>query len=329
MQKAVPTSMQAVAIDQFGGEEVLRVRTIAVPEIAADEVLVRVEWAGVGEWDPFEREGGYARMLGMDVSFPYVLGSEGAGTVAAVGEHVHHLAPGDRVFAIGFLNPKGGFYAEYAAVPAALVAEVPRHLGAREASVLGGAGITALRGLEDALKLRAGESVLIFGASGGIGHVAVQLARGMGARVLAAASGADGVEAVRRLGADLVVDGRSGDVAEAARRFAPEGLDAALFTAGGDAAVRALTALRRGGRVTYPNGVHPEMDAPAGVVLSSYNGDPDGEILGRLHRAAASIPIEVLVARTFTMDEAADAHRLLGRHHVGKLVLQVGTSSGS
>src|SRR5687768_1781803 len=92
-------TMKAVAIDRFGGIGEMAVRTISVPEIGLDEVLIRIETAGVGEWDPFEREGGYAEMMGMTPAFPYVLGSEGAGTVAAVGERVSRFAPGDRVYA--------------------------------------------------------------------------------------------------------------------------------------------------------------------------------------------------------------------------------------
>ena len=98
--------MQAVALDQFGGPEALKLQTLPVPEVGPDEVLVRVESAGVGVWDPFEREGGYAEMLGIEPQFPYVLGSEGAGVVAAVGESVSRFKKGDRVYAAGFLNPR-------------------------------------------------------------------------------------------------------------------------------------------------------------------------------------------------------------------------------
>ena len=86
MKRTTQSDMQAVALDQFGGPEALKLQTLPVPEVGPDEVLVRVESAGVGVWDPFEREGGYAEMLGIEPQFPYVLGSEGAGVVAAVGE---------------------------------------------------------------------------------------------------------------------------------------------------------------------------------------------------------------------------------------------------
>src|SRR5256885_591018 len=110
-------------------------------------------------------------------------------------------------------------------------------------------------GLDEVLRVKQGESVLVFGAGGGIGHLAVQLAKRMGARVLAVASGEDGVALVKRLGADAVVNGRKEDVEAAAHAFAPSGIDAALVTAGGGATDRALRAFRDNGRVAYPNGV--------------------------------------------------------------------------
>src|SRR5687767_9991618 len=241
------TMMRAAAIDRFGGE--VTPHTLPVPQVGPDEILIRVESAGVGAWDPFEREGGFAKMLGLKPTFPYVLGSDGAGTVEDVGENVSGFAKGDRVYAMALANSKGGFYAEYVAVKAADASKIPSTLTVAQAGVLPVDAITALRGLDDTLGLKPGESVLIFGASGGIGHLAVQLAKRMGARVFAVASGDDGVALAKRLGADAVVDGHTGDVIAAARRFAPAGLDAALLTAGGKAAERALEAVRDGGRV--------------------------------------------------------------------------------
>jgi NADPH2:quinone reductase len=185
--------------------------------------------------------------------------------------------------------------------------------------------ITALRGLDDTLGLKSGESLMIFGASGGIGHLAVQLAKRMGARVLAVASGDDGVALAGRLGADKVVDGHKDDVAAAARQFVPDGLDTALLTAGGDAADKALTAMRKGGRVAYPNGVEPEPQAPSGVIVRSYDGIPDPQAIEKLNRLIESGPFEVHIARTFPLDQVADAHRALDTHYLGKLVLRPGS----
>ncbi|HEY7115495.1 MAG TPA: NADP-dependent oxidoreductase [Tepidisphaeraceae bacterium] len=312
--------MQAVAIDQFGGE--ITSHTLPVPQCGSDEVLIRVESAGIGAWDPFEREGGFAKLMGQKPNFPYVLGSDGAGTVIAVGNQVRDFNPGDRVYALALANPKGGFYAQYIAVKAQQVSRVPRQLTIEQAGVMPIDAITALTGLDDTIGLKPGETIMIFGASGGIGHLAVQLARRMGARVFAIASGPDGAALVKRLGADAVLDGRKEDIAAAARQFAPGGLDAALVTAGGSATDNALTTLREGARVAYPNGVEPAPKARPGIKVKAYDGMLTPDAIGRLNKLIEAGPFEVHVARTFSLDKAADAQRALDQHFLGKLALR-------
>lgn len=325
----VPTTMRAVALESFGGPERLAIRELPVPELDEDEVLLALDCAGIGEWDAFEREGGYARLLGLEPRFPYVLGSEGAGTIVRAGAVVRGRALGERVLAIGFLNPKGGFYAEYVAVKAELVAPIPSGMDAERAAALGGVGITALRGLEDVLRLEPDESVMVFGASGGVGHLAVQLAKRRGARVLAIASGPDGCELAARLGADAVVDGHAADAIDGVHAFDVGGIDAALLTAGGEAAAEALSAIRKGGRVAYPNGIEPIPRAPTGVELTAYNGEPDAEILQRLLQRLQNGTFEVHIARRFAFAEAGAAHHALERHHLGKLVLRIDENAGA
>src|SRR5580693_6906278 len=137
-------TMRAVAIDEFGGIDKMKPRKLPVPEVAADEILVRVDTAGVGVWDPFEREGGFAKEFGMQASFPHVLGSDGAGIVEEVGDEVHNHQRGDRVYGINFMNPKGGFYAEYTVIKAKNAAKIPQALSIRDAGVLAVDGVTAL-----------------------------------------------------------------------------------------------------------------------------------------------------------------------------------------
>src|SRR6266853_711178 len=268
------TTMRAAALDRFGGVETIQMKTLPVPEPGPDEVVLRVESAGVGVWVPYEREGEFAKMFGTKPRFPYVLGSDGAGTVAAVGKQVRRFKEGDRAYALALANPKGGFYAEYEAVKADNVATIPKKLTVEQAGAMPSDALTALRGLDEILGLKSGESLLVFGAGGGIGHLAVQLAKRMGARVLAVASGDDGVALAKRLGADAVVNGRKDDVEAAARAFAPGGLDAALVTAGGEATDRALRAMNKNGRVAHPNGVMPAPKVPSGVKIQSYDIEP-------------------------------------------------------
>jgi NADPH2:quinone reductase len=156
----------------------------------------------------------------------------------------------------------------------------------------------------------------------------VQLAERMGARVFAVASGNDGIALAKKVGADAVVDGHKEDIAAAARKFAPDGLDAALMTAGGPAADKALTAMRKEGRVAYPNGVEPTPKPPSGIEAKAYNGMPDPQAIKKLNqliessRQSGAEPFEVHVARSFPLEQAAEAHRALEEHYLGKLVLQ-------
>jgi NADPH:quinone reductase-like Zn-dependent oxidoreductase len=221
------------------------------------------------------------------------------------------------------VNPKGGFYAEYAVANSDNAMHVPDKLTTEQAGVMLSDALTALQGLDDVLALKRDETIMIFGASGGIGHLAVQLAKRMGARVLAVASGDDGVALAQRLGADAVVNGRKSDVTAAARDFASGGLDAALLTAGGDAADRALASVRDGGRAAFPNGVMPEPKIPSGVSQDTYNVTVNREAIEKLNRLIAAGPFEGHVARTFPLENAADAHRALGQHYLGKLALRV------
>lgn len=322
MKQTTATSMKAAAIDQFGDIETIRLQTLPVPDIGPDEVLIRVEVAGVGAWDAFEREGGFAQMFGTEPKFPYVLGSDGAGTIAAVGEQIKRFKEGDRVYALALVNAKGGFYAEYVALKADNVWPVPKELPIEQAGAMPSDALTALQGLDDVLGLKQGESLMVFGASGGIGHLAVQLAKRMGARVLAIASGDDGVAFVRRLGADSVLDGYKDNVVAAARECAPNGIDIALLTAGGEVADQALAAVRDGGRVAHPNGVKPLPKARPELRLQTYDVMPNAQLFKKLNQLIQSGPFEVHVARIFSIEQAADAHRALDQHYLGKLALR-------
>jgi NADPH:quinone reductase-like Zn-dependent oxidoreductase len=314
--------MRAAALDRFGGVENIHLKQVPVPQPGPDEVLLHIEAAGVGVWDPYEREGEFAKMFGTKPTFPYVLGSDGAGTIAAVGAQVHRFKEGDHAYALALTNPKGGFYAEYAAVKADQVSPIPKKLSVEQAGAMPSDALTALRGLDEILKLKKGESLMVFGAGGGLGHLALQLAKRMGARVFAVASGDDGVALAKRLGADVVANGRKDDVEAAARTFAPNGLDAALITAGGETTDRALRAMNKNGRVAYPNGVEPEPKVPSGVKLQNYDIEPTPQQIEKLNRLIESGPFEVHVARTFPLDKAADAHRELDKHYLGKLALR-------
>lgn len=319
----VVPQMNAIVLDRFGGVDELSSRRIPLPEVGGDDVLIRVEFAGVASWDAVEREGHYDGAFGVASTFPYVLGWDAAGTVAAVGRNVTRFDLGERVYAATMPAPRGGFYAEYAVVEAEFVARVPDRMPTEQAGAMAWDALTALSGL-DLLGLRPDETLMVFGASGGLGHMAVQLARHSGIRVLAVASGDDGVALARRLGADDAIDGRKDDVLAAAFEFAPGGLDAALVTVGGVTADRSLRAIKNSGRIAWPNGVLPVPVTSPGATVSYYDGDRSRTATDRLNAIIEASSFEVHVARTFPSERVVDAHRALNDHYVGKLALKVG-----
>lgn len=322
--QAKAQTMRAVALDKFGGLDALKIQNLPIPEIDPNEVLIRVEAAGIGAWDPLEREGRFVEIMGIKPTFPYVLGTDGAGTIAAVGKDVKTLKEGDRVYAAELANPKGGFYAQYAAVKADNASRIPGNLSIEQAAVLPSDALTALTGLQKILGLKSGESLMVFGASGGIGHLAIQLAKRLGAKVFAVASGDDGVKLAKKLGADTAVDGKVDDVLSAVRKFAPNGIDAALVTAGGEKTDQALSVVRKGGRVAYPHGVMPEPTAPEGVAIEAYDGETSRELIDKLNQLIDTGPFEVHVDRTFGLEDVSKAHEALTKHHLGKIALRIG-----
>jgi NADPH2:quinone reductase len=322
----VPDTMHAAAIDRFGGPEVLTLHTLPVPEVDKAEVLIELHTAGVGVWDAEMRSGWWPDE---NPKFPLVLGTDGSGRVAATGSHTRRFKIGDAVYSYSFANPKGGFYAEYVAVAEEKVALIPRGLNLEQAGAIATTGLTALQGIDDALKVNRGEAIIIHGSSGGVGTLAVQFAKLRGARVLATASGEAGTALVLRLGADAAVDGRRGDIAAAVRSFAPDGVDAVLGLAGGDGLERCLDALRSGGRLAYPNGIEPEPRKRNGIRIVPYDAVAGAREFTALGVAVEAAKLQVPIAARFALADAAKAHERLDKGAVlGKIVLRSDSHNG-
>ncbi|MFF0152685.1 NADP-dependent oxidoreductase [Micromonospora sp. NPDC005203] len=317
----VPERMQAAALDEFGGPEVITLRKLPIPQIADDEILIKVRSAGVGVWDVYERQG---VLVPEGSALPIVPGSDGAGTVLAAGSKVSNVGVGDLVYVSATTRPKGGFYAEYAAVKAEYAAKVPDGVPAEHAGAMPTDALTALAGL-DTVSLSAGAWLLIFGASGGQGHLGVQLAKRQGLNVIAVASGADGVALVTRLGADVSLDGHA-DLTEVLARIrdaAPAGVDAILAMAGGKTLDRLTEALTDGGVVAFAHGVQPEPQERSGVVVRAYDGESSPRQLQRLNELVEAGPFVVHVAEKFPLGKVRDAHQRLETSYAGKLLLTV------
>jgi NADPH:quinone reductase len=328
----IPETMCAVAIQKFGGPASLTLRSIPVPVPESDEVLIAMHTAGVGRWDAEIRNGRLA--VGRYPRFPLVLGTDGSGTVVAVGGMSRRFAIGDRVYAAGLSNTRAsgvsrgskssaGCYAEYVAVPAERVAHLPKGLDLEDAAAMTPA-LAALQGIDEVLQLKRGERVVIHGASGSVGTFAVQFAKLRGACVFASASGADGAALTRRLGAEAAIDGKGHNFTRAARRFAPQGFDAALILAGGTTQATVIEHVRLGGRVAYPNGVETEPSKQHRVRVNSYDVIVGIRELHWLSRALEAIKIKVPIAACFSLADAAKAHeRLAAGHVLGRILLRI------
>jgi len=317
----IPDTMKAAAVNRFGPPSTLTLHEVAVPRPGPNEVLIAIDTAGIGSWDASIRDGSW-RKPGR-AHFPLVPGVDGAGIVVAKGARVRRVRLGDRVYAYEFGNRQGGFYAEFAAARAEHVRRVPKGLDLREAGAVAATGLTALQGI-DALKLRPGQTVLIFGASGAVGTMAVQFARQRGAHVIATASGAAPARLVRKLGAHRVIDARRTESIDRLRTLAPDGLDCVLALAGGSELERCLDFMRPRGRVVHPNGIEPVPIERRTFRVRAFDAIANPREFDKLNRHLGNGRIRVPIAATYPLASAAQAHRRLDREHaLGRMVLRV------
>jgi NADPH:quinone reductase-like Zn-dependent oxidoreductase len=320
-KRAPVATMKAAAIDRYGPPDVLTIHTIPVPKMGPKDVLISLLAAGVGIWDVQIRKGEYS--VGSK-KFPRVLGADGAGIVAAVGKDVRRFKEGDRVWAYEWGGPKSGFYAEYVAPNEKNVGYAPDALTLIEAGAAGVTGLTALQGVDDHLKLDKSDTILVFGATGPVGSLAVQFAKRTGAHVVATASPGRAETTLHEIGIEQVFDSRAADGAERLRSFAPNGLNAILAFAGGDDLEKCIDQLVADGRVAYPNGIEPEPRKRPKVRMIPYDAVGGRAPFERLNRAVAEAGLKVVIEKVYKLDQAAEAHaRVEQGHVVGRVVLQI------
>ncbi|MGF1470749.1 MAG: NADP-dependent oxidoreductase [Rubrobacteraceae bacterium] len=308
--------MRAMAIEEFGGSDKLKVLDLPAPEPDAGEVLIRVRAAGVGPWDVMSRQGVFGNR-----EFPFVPGFEPAGVVEAIGDYVEDLREGDEVYAYRF---PGGGYAEYVAASQGVTARKPAALSFEEAAGVPVAATTAHQGLVDELGIQEGETVLITGASGGVGTMAVQIAANiLGARVIGTASPRNH-EYLRELGAEEAVD-YNGDWVAAVREVAPDGVDAVLECAGGETLERSFEAMKDAGRAAYIVPVEEEPEPPRGISAHFFSSQPDGGRLSALASMFDAGQLRMNLQEVVPLEEAARAHEIVEEGHTrGKVVLEIG-----
>ncbi|MFJ9341729.1 NADP-dependent oxidoreductase [Streptomyces sp. NPDC101733] len=306
--------MRAMIVNGWGGPEKLVERELERPEPGLGEVLVRVHAAGVNPVDWKTRESGGLITWG---ELPAV-GWDVSGTVEAVGPGVSAFRPGDEVYGMPLFPRQAGGYAEYVVSPTRHLAPKPASLSHVEAAALPLAALTAWQALVDTADVRPGERVLVHAAAGGVGHLAVQIAKALGAYVIGTA-GAGKHELVRSLGADEVVDYRAVPFEEAVSE-----VDVVLDGVGGDTAERSLKVLRPGGRlITLPG---PDgLPADPGTVRAQWMlVEPDHLGLRKITELVERGALKPVVETVLPLEQAAKAHEIgeLGRT-TGKIVLTV------
>lgn len=310
-------TMKAARIHSYGAPDVLTYEEAPRPVAEAGEVLIRVHAAGVNPVDWKTRKGmGVASDL---KGLPAILGWDVAGTVEALGEGVTEFEAGDEVYGMIRFPYEGAAYAEYATAPVEDLARKPKSLDFVQAAGVPLAALTAWQALFEGAKLEAGQTVLVHAAAGGVGHIAVQLARWKGARVIGTAS-ARNLDLVRELGAGEVID----YTAAPFESVAPQ-VDVVLDNVGGETLDRSFPVVRPGGVLITIAG-HPSQERAAehGIRAERVVVRPHSGQLAEMARLIDAGELKILVDTVLPLSEARAAHELSeSRRARGKIVLQV------
>ena len=305
--------MKAVFIEKFGGADVLQYGDRPDPVAAQGEAVIDVVAASINAADWKVRAGEYAQ-----ATFPLILGRDFSGVIAAVGAGVDDLKVGDAVF--GVLDAgREGAYAEKLAIKAAIIAKKPVSLSHADATALALTGLTAIRTIDDTLKLQRGEKILIQGGAGGVAGFAIQLAKHIGAQVVTTTSTTN-LDYVSGLGADEIIDYTTTDFTRAVADC-----DAVFDTVGGDVAQKSFVVLKPGGRAAFIasgwQAPKPDRTDVTSLRPNVVRARGPLERIGQLIAAGAVRPPEI---KLFRLSQAVEAHRLSeSRHFRGKLVFQV------
>ena len=307
---------RAVVINEYGGKEKLAEAKVSLPELGADQVLVKVAATSINPIDWKLREGYLKQMFPW--SFPIILGWDVAGEIVEVGQKVKDYHVGDRIFARPETT-RFGTYADYTIVDSNLLAPVPESIAFTEAAAVPLAGLTALQALFDHGSLKAGEKVLIHAGAGGVGTYAIQLAKNAGAYVITTVSPRNH-ELVKKLGADEVIDYHTTDFEEVLTD-----IDLVFDTMGGEIQKKSFSVLKEHGRLISVLSIEDEtLAATKQIEAKAIWLRTNGEQLSELAKLMADGKLVSVIGETFplTRQGVYDAHALSETHHaVGKIVL--------
>ncbi|HMH03996.1 MAG TPA: NADPH:quinone reductase [Candidatus Udaeobacter sp.] len=321
--------MKAIRVNEFGGPEVFRLEEVATPRPAPGQVLVRMHAIGVNPVETYIRAGTYARLPAL----PYTPGNDGAGVVEQIGDSVTEFKPGDHVYTAGSLS---GTYAEFALCRTDQVHRLPENTSFAQGAAMGTPYATAYRGLFQRAEAKPGETVLVHGASGGVGTAAVQLARARGLRVLGTAGSDEGRKLAREQGAHEVFDHRAPDHFEQIMNATNErGVDVIVELLANVNLGKDLTILAKGGRVAIVGSrgrveidprdtMQRDVDL-RGMVLPNTPPAEMASIHAALVAGLENGTLRPVIGKEFPLAAAAQAHRAVSESAaLGKIVLVTG-----
>lgn len=304
--------MKAIQIHEYGDANALCYEDAPVPEIKPDDVLIRVAAASFNPIDAKIRAGMMKEML--PKQFPFVLGWDCAGTIEEVGADVKNFKVGDEVFTMPEFA-RGGTYAEYVAVSANQVALKPKTLSLIESAALPMVAQTAQLALETT-ELKAGQTILIHGGAGGVGTMAIQIAKALGAKVITTVSG-DGIDLVKSLGTDEVIDYKTTNFKDVVKD-----VDAVLDVLGGQTQEDSFGVLKKGGvLLSTVQPPAPEKVTEYGIRAQFIFTHPSGEALGKIARLVDTGKLKPVVGTQIPLENARQAHETKGGN--GKIVISV------
>lgn len=310
--------MKAIVINQYGGSEQLVEKELPVPEIADDQVLIELKATSINPIDWKMRAGYLKEMLPYD--FPIILGWDAAGIIKEVGKNVTAFSVGEKVMARPATAPRGT-YAEYTAVEEHLVSKMPDNISFEEAAAVPLTGQTAWVALVELGKIKEGDRVLIHGGSGGVGHLAVQIAKHFGAYVAATASGKN-EDLVRSLGVDEFINYQEEDFEQVLSDF-----DFVLDTQGREIQEKSYTVLKKGGTlVSIAAPPDEEKAAERGIHTDYFFLEPTGERMKDLAKLITENKLKPVIGKTFpfTQEGLREAHDVSENESIpGKVVIQL------
>jgi len=311
--------MRAAYIEETGAPEVIKIGDLPEPALSAGQVLVKVSAVALNPIDLYLRSG----LVPMPLAFPYVIGCDLSGTVARLGSGVTRYKVGDRVWGSnqGLLG-RPGTASEFAAVGEDWLYPTPQQLSDNEAAAMALVGITAHLGLFRFGQLKSGESVYIPGGSGGVGSIAIQMAKAAGAHVATSAGSPERVELCRKLGADLALDYKTENIPARLREFALEGVDVWYETQREPNLEVSIPLLRRQGRLILMAGRTAKPALPLGAFyprncaifgFAMFNSPPDEQrhCANEINRFVQEGKLKPLIGRVFPLDQAAEAQKFL------------------